>query len=255
MMIPRVIPCLLLQDICLYKTVKFKSPAYVGDAVNAVKIFNEKEVDELIFLDYRASIENRSPRLDLVRDIAGECFMPLAYGGGISSLAQVEEILHAGAEKVILCSAIEDHPKLITEAANKFGSQAIAVSVDYKKRHFGRYGVYAKSGTRKIGDDPLQFAIRSQELGAGEIFLNAIDNDGKQSGYDLDIIRSVSESLEVPVIACGGAGELDDFRKAIDHGASAVAAGSFFVFHGKHSAVLITYPERQVLEKLFGASA
>jgi cyclase len=254
MMIPRVIPCLLLKDICLYKTVKFRSPVYVGDAVNAVKIFNEKEVDELIFLDYRASIENRSPQLDQIRDIASECFMPLAYGGGISGLDQIEEILQAGAEKVILCSVLEERPDLITEAANKFGSQAIVVSIDYKKRRFGRSGVFARSGTRKIDDDPVKFAIRSQELGAGEVFLNAIDNDGKQNGYDLDTIRRVSESVEIPVTACGGAGELADFREAIDHGASAVAAGSIFVFHGKHNAVLITYPERPVLEELFGES-
>ena len=249
--IPRVIPCLLLSGNGLYKTVRFKSPSYIGDAVNAVKIFNEKEVDELIFLDIRATPENRSPGIDFLRGIATECFMPLSYGGGINSVSQMEKIFSVGVEKVILCTAAASKAGLVSEAAKNFGNQSIVVTIDCKKSLRGKHQVYAQCGAMKVAQDPLEYALRMQEAGAGEIFLNSIDRDGTGRGYDLDLIERISGKLDIPIAVCGGAGKLADLREAVEHGASAVAAGSLFVYHGKHRAVLITYPNRSQLETLF----
>jgi len=251
MMIPRVIPTLLLQGDCLYKTVRFRRPTYVGDAINAVRIFNEKEVDELVFLDIRATASDSGPRMDVLQDIAGECFMPLAYGGGIRTLEQAAAILKAGAEKIIICSALSTAPDVVREAAAEFGSQAVVAAIDYKRGWFGRPSVFSHSGTRRCGADPVEYARRTEDLGVGEILLTSIDHDGRQCGYDLDMIRAVSDAVDIPVIASGGAASLADLGSAIEIGASAVAAGSLFVFHGKHRAVLITYPDRAELEALF----
>jgi imidazole glycerol-phosphate synthase subunit HisF len=249
----RVIPCLLLRNHGLVKTLKFKEPKYVGDPVNAVKIFNEKEVDELSLLDITATIERRKPDFSLIRDIASECFMPLSYGGGIRSIEDIKEIFALGAEKVIINSYAFENPNFISEASSLFGSQSIVVSIDVKKRFQNKYETYICSGTKTTGLDPISFAVKMASLGAGEIFLNSIDRDGTQQGYDLDLIRRMTAVLDIPVIACGGAGSLEDFADAVHKaGASAVAAGSFFVFHGKHRAVLISYPEYQVLERILG---
>jgi imidazole glycerol-phosphate synthase subunit HisF len=246
----RVIPCLLLKNEGLVKTVQFKHPKYVGDPINAVKIFNEKEVDELVFLDTTATIENRKPPLKPISEIATECFMPFCYGGGIRSIEDIAELFKLGVEKVSLNSYAVENPALISRAARMFGNQSIVVSIDVKKTLFGKYRVFTQGGRKASKHDPVEFAVRMQEAGAGELFLNSIDRDGTMQGYDLDLIKRVSEAVSIPVIACGGAGSLDDFAAAVKQGgASAVSAGSLFVFQGRHRAVLITYPSTKELEQ------
>lgn len=246
----RVIPCLLLKDKGLVKTVNFKEPKYVGDPINAVKIFNDKEVDELIFLDITATIEERSPQFDLIEDIAGECFIPFAYGGGIRSIDDARQILKLGAEKIIVNTYAMENPDFIKKTSEIFGSQSVVVSVDVKKNWRGVYLICTHSGTRNTNINPTDFARKVEKLGAGELFINSVDRDGTMQGYDLHLIKSVSEQVDIPVIACGGAGKLQDFQDAVRvGGASAVAAGSMFVFHGPHRAVLINYPYRDDLKK------
>ncbi len=223
------------------KTKRFKAPKYVGDPINAVRIFNEKEVDELIFLDITATIEHCSPNFDLIAEVAGECFMPLAYGGGVRSMSDARRILKSGVEKIIFNTVAHTDPNVISQASREFGAQAVVISMDVRRKLFGRYEVFVKSGTSSTGHCPESYAKRMQDLGAGEIFLNSIDKDGSMTGYDLDLIERVSNSVNIPVIACGGAGSKDDFQSAAAAGASAMAAGSMFVFHGPHKAVLITY--------------
>lgn len=247
----RVIPCLLINNRGLYKTVKFKDPVYVGDPANALKIFNEKEVDELVILDITASKEKKKPNFKLLNELASECFMPLCYGGGISELDEIKALFNLGIEKISLNTITFSKPELISEAAKIYGSQSIVASVDVKKSLLGKYQVYINSGTINTKKDPVEYAKYLYNLGAGEIFLNSIDRDGTMSGYDIELIKKVSESVPVPLIACGGAGQIDDFSKAINlGGASAVSAGSFFVFHGKHRAVLITYPTKDELSRI-----
>lgn len=239
----RVIPCLLLKDRGLVKTVKFKDPKYIGDPINTVRIFNDKEVDEIVLLDITATIKKSKPNLRLIYEIASECFMPLAYGGGINQIEDIKQILSVGVEKVIINSFAFENPNFVREAADRFGSQSIVVSIDVKKNFFGRYEVYTHGGRRGTKQNPIDFASKMQEFGAGEILLNSIDMDGGMKGYDIELIKSVSENLKIPLIACGGAGRLEDFKEAIQKGgASAVAAGSFFVFQGPNKAVLISYP-------------
>lgn len=246
----RVIPILLLKDMGLYKSVKFKDHKYVGDPINAIKIFNEKEVDELVFLDINASVNNTEPNYQMLADIASECFMPLCYGGGIKNLAQIEKILYSGVEKVSINTASVDDKNLIKEAADKFGSSTIVVSIDAKKGFLSGYTTYTKSGKQSTKRNPVEFAKYVEDQGAGEILLTSIDADGTMGGYDLELIKTVSSRVNIPVIASGGAGSLQHMKEAVDVGASAVAAGSFFVFQGKHRAVLITYPDRGKLKDL-----
>lgn len=252
MLMPRVIPCLLLKDQGLVKTVKFKDPKYIGDPINAVKIFNDKEVDELLFLDIRASVECKSPPLKILEEIASECFMPLAYGGGVRSLDDVRQIFAVGVEKVCINSYAVENPEFIRQAAEMFGSQSIVVSIDVKRNLFGKYEVYTHGGSRHTKIDPVEHARRMEQMGAGELFVNSIDRDGTQQGYDIELIRKISSAVAVPVIASGGAGRLEHFVEAVNSGASAVAAGSMFVFHGKHRAVLISYPEQGELSRVLG---
>ncbi len=241
----RVIPVLLLMGAGLRKTVRFKDPKYVGDPINAVRIFNEKEVDELLFLDIAASKSGTAPSLEMLRKIAGECFMPLSYGGGIRSLQMVEQILKVGVEKVSFNTALVEQPELVRQAAAVHGSSTIVASIDFKRSLLGRPSACIKSGTVNTGVHPVDLARRAEDLGVGEILINSIDRDGGMQGYDLEITQRVASAVNVPTIACGGAGSLRDFRRAIhEAGASAVAAGSFFVFVGKHRAVLITYPSQ-----------
>jgi cyclase len=248
----RVIPVLLLKNAGLVKTVKFGSPRYVGDPINAVRIFNDKGVDELMFLDITATREKRGPDFRLISDIASECFMPLAYGGGVRTLEDAKRVLTLGSEKVVINSYAAENPAFITEAAKVFGSQSVVVSFDVKKNILGRYTVWTQSGTKNTGMDPMAYAKNMEEKGAGELMLNSIDRDGTGRGYDLDLIRRVTSAVSVPVVACGGAASVEDFGKAVSQaGASAVAAGSFFVFHGPHRAVIITYPEPEALQKAF----
>jgi len=248
----RVIPCLLLRNLGLVKTVKFKDPKYVGDPINAVRIFNEKEVDELIFLDTLASVEKTPPNFRLIEDIAAQAFMPFGYGGGIRNVEDIKTLFSIGVEKVIINSYAVENPEIIRIASDVVGSQSIVVSIDAKKNFFGKYEVYVHGGRHNTKMSPVDWALKMQNLGAGEIFINSIDRDGTMSGYDLDLIKQVSSTVNLPVVACGGAGCLDDFKNAVkEGGASAVSAGSFFVFHGKHRAVLITYPSINDLEETF----
>jgi cyclase len=252
----RVIPVLLLQDGGLVKSVRFKKFTYVGDPINAVKIFNEKEIDEIVILDIDASKEKRGPNMQKIREITSEAFIPLAYGGGITTIDEIKELFYTGVEKVVLNHSAIHRPQLITEAAKLVGSQSVVVSVDVKKNLFGKYRVATLNASETINEDPAAFAKRMQEAGAGEIFLNSVDKDGTFEGYDYGLIKQISSVLDIPLIACGGAGSVDDFRQAVEHGASAVAAGSLFVFQRPHRAVLISYPSRQELkEKLFSRIA
>lgn len=251
MLIPRVIPCLLLRGKGLVKTIQFKNPRYVGDPINAVRIFNEKEVDELIFLDITATKENRVPYMDIISRFTDECFMPLTIGGGIRNLNTVKKLLNVGVEKVSINTYAVENPSFIKEISDTFGSQSVVVSIDAKKTNNG-YEVFTHNGTKPTGIDPVSLAVKMEEMGAGEILLNSIDRDGTMKGYDIKLIKSVSDSIDIPIIACGGAGKLEDFAEAIIDGhVSAVAGGSFFVFHGSKRAVLMRYPNKEELETLF----
>lgn len=249
----RVIPCLLLRNHGLVKTIRFKNPTYVGDPINAVKIFNEKEVDELVFLDITATPQNKKPPFTVIEHIASECFMPLAYGGGVRSVADVKRILSLGVEKVVVNSYAAENPKFVTEVASVFGSQSLVISIDVKKNLFGKYQVVTHSAKTNISKDPVSYAQEMVQNGAGEILINSVDRDGTMQGYDTQLIKLVSDSVDVPVIACGGAGKPEHFADAVKHGgASATAAGSMFVFHGKHRAVLINFPTQAKLEEILG---
>lgn len=248
----RVIPVLLLQNGGLVKTRQFKKPTYVGDPINAIKIFNEKEVDELVFLDIDASKEKRGPDFRLLEQIASECFMPLGYGGGIRSLADVNRIYSIGIEKVIFNTAAFINQELIKEAAKEAGNQSVVVSVDIKKNLLGKRILYSHASARTPNMDLITFAKHMQDLGAGELILNAVDRDGMMDGYDIDLIEQIAGAVEIPVVACGGAGTLDHFKHAVHKGnASAVAAGSMFVFHGPLKGVLINYPSQEKLKTIF----
>ncbi len=244
----RVIPCLLLKHLGLVKTVQFSEPKYIGDPINAVKIFNDKEVDELIFLDITATNEKRKPSFELLSRIASEAFMPFSYGGGLRDIDDVKRIMEIGVEKVILNTYAFENPDFVKEVADRFGSQSVVVAIDAKKNN-GGYNVFVNSGKVKTDKDPVSYAMQSEKMGAGEIFLNSIDKDGTREGFDLELIKSVSNAVNVPVIASGGAGKTEDLGLAIKEGASAVAAGSMFVFTGPHRAVLISYPDQNTLKK------
>ncbi len=246
---PRVIPCLLLKNEGLVKTVKFKDPKYLGDPINIVRIFNDKEVDELIFLDITATIENRRPNFALLEKITSECFMPLGYGGGIRDMDDIKRLLKIGVEKIILNTAAVQNPSLIREAANYAGSQAVVISIDVKKSLFGKYEAYIHSGKKNAKLDPVNFAVEMEKQGAGEIFVNSIDHDGVMQGYDLTLIKRMSDAINIPLVACGGAGNLQHLAEAIQAGASAAAAGSMFVFQGPLRGVLISYPTQEELRK------
>ncbi|MBN1936399.1 MAG: imidazole glycerol phosphate synthase subunit HisF [Anaerolineae bacterium] len=248
----RVIPCLLLRNQGLVKTVQFKSPKYLGDPINIVRIFNDKEVDELIFLDITATVENNKPPFALVEKIAGECFMPLGYGGGVRTLEDMKTLFSIGIEKVVVNSYAAENPAFIRAAADLFGSQSVVVSVDVKKNRWGKYQVFTHSGTRSTGLEPIRFAAEMEKCGAGELFLTSIDRDGTMQGYDLNLVHQVSEVVGIPVVACGGAGSIRHLGEAVKQGgASAAAAGSMFVFQGPLRAVLISYPSQQELRQVF----
>ena len=252
MLMPRVIPCLLLKDKGLVKTVKFRLPTYLGDPINIVRIFNDKEVDELIFLDITATLEKKGPSFDFVWNIASECFMPVCYGGGISGIEEMKMLFDAGIEKIAINTAAVRNPSIIENAANKFGSQSVVVSMDVKKNWFGKYRVYTHCGRKATDLEPVEWALQVQELGAGELLVNSIDQDGTMSGYDFQLIKKVTKAVTIPVIACGGASELNDIVHVVKQsGASAAAVGSIFVFYGTHRSVLINYPSRQELESVF----
>jgi len=248
----RVIPVLLLQNRGFVKTRRFKKPTYLGDPKNILKIFNDKEVDEIIILDITASKQRREPDFAYLQELTVECFMPVCYGGGIRSLEDIKKLSAIGIEKAAINTYAHENPLFVKQAADHFGSQSIVISMDVKKDMFGNYRCYTRGGRKKTGIEPGVFARQMQENGAGEILINSIQQDGTWEGYDLTLIKRVSGLVDIPVIACGGAGSLSDFYRAVcDGGAAAVAAGSFFVFQGIHRAVLISYPGYKELEKLF----
>ncbi len=246
----RIIPCLLLKDSGLVKGRNFKEHTYIGDPINAVRIFNDKEVDELIFLDLEATKLKKEPDFSLIKDIASEAFMPFAYGGGVSKIEHIEKLFKVGVEKIILNSVYANNYNFIKDASSIAGSQSIVGSIDVKKSLLGKYRTFTHSGKNHLDLPPVELALRLQDAGVGEIMITSIDNEGSRKGMDLKLIESISEAVNVPVIASGGVGCLDHFKQAVDVGASAVAAGSFFVFHGKHNAVLITYPSYEKLKEL-----
>jgi cyclase len=235
----------------LVKTRRFKDAKYVGDPVNAIRIFNEKEVDELMVLDIVASKEGMEPDYRMIGQFAGECFMPLCYGGGIRTLDQAKRVFDLGVEKVCLQSAVLDSPSIVSEISGVFGSQSVVVSVDVKRDWFKRPRLYQSRSGRTVDRNWLEFLRAAVDAGAGEVVLNAVDRDGEMGGYDLELIRQAAEAVSVPLIALGGAATLEHFRRAVTAGASAVAAGAMFVFQGPHRAVLISYPQYSELEKLF----
>jgi cyclase len=247
----RVIPCLLLQDGGLVKTQGFRRPRYVGDPINAVRIFNDKYVDELVFLDIDASRTVAEPNYDLIQRIAGECFMPLCYGGGIRTLEQARRIVAVGVEKIAVNSMAIDNPALLSAMSAELGASSVVAGIDVKRDFFGRERVFHPGKRRLTSLDPVAHAVAVVRAGAGEIFLNSVDRDGRGTGFDVDLIARVSAAVNVPVIACGGAAGLDDMRAAVQSGASAAAAGSMFVFYGPHRAVLINYPAYGAVRELF----
>ncbi|MCK5508769.1 MAG: imidazole glycerol phosphate synthase subunit HisF [Desulfobacterales bacterium] len=246
MLYPRIIPCLLVKNKGLVKTIKFKDPKYVGDPINAVKIFNEKEVDELIVLDIDATSENREPDYKMIKNLAAECRMPLCYGGGIKTVEQAQKIFGLGVEKIAISSLALENPEIVAGIAGHVGNQSVVVVLDIKKRLMGtKYEIYTHNGKKKTGKCPIEFSQELERLGVGEIVVNSIDNDGVMKGYDLGLVNKIRKSISVPMTVVGGAGSLKDIELLIrKHGIIGAAAGSLFVFKGKYRAVLITYPSR-----------
>jgi cyclase len=242
---PRVIPVLLLKNNGLVKSEGFKQHTYIGDPINAVRIFNDLRADELVFLDIDASAQGRCISPELVKDIGDEANMPFAVGGGIRTIGQIRDLIHAGAEKVIINASAVNDPEFIREAANTFGSSTIVVCLDVKKKFLGGLQTWTINGTKSSGKSPVEFAKHMQELGAGELIVQSIERDGKMQGYDIELIRTVSEAVTIPVVALGGAGKLTDLKEAYEKGkATGLAAGSLFVYQGPMKGVLINYPER-----------
>ena len=252
MLHPRIIPCLLVHKKGLVKTVKFRDSKYIGDPINAVKIFNEKEVDELIVLDVDATVENREPDYKMIENLATECRMPLCYGGGIKTISQAQRILSLGVEKIAISSAVFKSSGLVKELSLAIGSQSVVVVFDVKKKLFGGYEIFTHNAKNKVKQDFLELIEIVQQLGAGEIVINSIDNDGVMKGYDTDLIEKVKSRLKIPLTVLGGAGDLKDIGQAIEKfGLMGCAAGSLFVFKGKYKAVLINYPDQMIKNRLF----
>jgi cyclase len=247
---PRVIPCLQVADGELFKTRKFKDAKYLGDPVNAVRVFNDLACDELIVVDIKATVEGREPDFIFIEEFASEAFMPLTFGGGITSVEQIGRLFSIGVEKVVVNSAAQDG-RLVSDAAAIFGSQSIVVSMDVRKTLFGQYEIWTHSATCNTHQDPIAFAQRMQGFGAGELFVQSVEYEGTSSGYDISLITQICEAVRIPVIACGGAGSLDDIRELLRRtGASGAAAGTLFTLHGKHRAPLISYPSPQEIASL-----
>jgi imidazole glycerol-phosphate synthase subunit HisF len=253
MLRPRITPCLLVHEGGLVKTVGFKNPKYVGDPINAVKIFNEKEADELIVLDIDATAQGREPDYKLIADLATECRMPLCYGGGVRTAAQAKKIIGLGVEKVAISASAIGQPELITQIADEVGRQSVVVVLDVKKRMFGDgYDVWTHNGKKNTKRNALEVAAQAEALGAGEIVFNSIDRDGQMKGYDLELARQLRQTVGVPITILGGAGKLSDISQLIEVcGVIGAAAGSFFVFKGVYRAVLISYPSSLQKDELF----
>jgi len=246
MLRPRIIPCLLIQNKGLVKTVNFKDPKYVGDPINAVKIFNEKEVDELMMLDIDATVKDLEPDYRNIEFWASECRMPLCYGGGIKTVEQAQKIFALGVEKVALSSSAIENPSLVTEISDSVGSQSVVVVLDVKKKLFGGYEVLTHNGKTSTGKSPFDLAQKFESLGAGEVVINNIDKEGTMKGYDFDLIRKIRSIISIPLTVCGGAGSLDHIEELVrEFKIIGASAGSLFVFKGKYKAVLINYPSKQ----------
>lgn len=255
-MIPRVIPVLLLSDGGLVKTVRFWKPRYVGDPINAVRIFNEKQVDELVLLDIGATQNGRPPDEAAIEEVAGEAFMPVAYGGGVRDVETATRLIQLGVEKVVVNTAAVEHPDDVAAIADRLGSSTLVVAIDAAARGDGSWEAVTRSASRRTGLDVRAHAEAMARLGAGELIVTSVDRDGTMEGYDLDLVRSVAGAVDIPVVAAGGAGSLTDLVRVVrEGGAAAAAAGSLFVFHGRHRAVLITYPSYAVRSELFDAGA
>jgi len=251
MLCPRIIPCLLVHDKGLIKTVNFKNSKYVGDPINAVRIYNEKEVDELMILDIDATVLNKEPNYKMIENIANECRMPLCYGGGIKTVEQAQKIFNLGVEKIALSSAAIEDIDIIKKITNRVGIQSVVIVLDVKKKFLGGYEVFIRNGKIKTGIDPIEFVQKLEKLGIGEIVINSIDNDGAMEGYDFNIIDKIKKIATVPITVLGGAGSLNDIKKVITkYKIIGVAAGSLFVFKGKYKAVLISYPNHHDKIKL-----
>lgn len=249
---PRVIPVLLLKNLGLVKSIKFKNYRYIGEPINAVKIFNDKKVDELVFLDIDASNEKRLISLDFVKKVGDEANMPFAVGGGIKAIEDIRKILSLGAEKVVLNTITYENSEFVKKAVDTFGSSTIVVCLDIKKDFWGKYNLVFRNAAQKINDDIIVFAKRIEEFGAGEIIVQSVDRDGTYEGYDLELVKKIANAVTIPVIVLGGAKNYRDFRSAvIQANASAVAAGSLFVYHGPRRAVLINYPNKNELKEIF----
>lgn len=252
MLRPRIIPCLLVHDKGLVKTEHFKNPRYLGDPLNAVRIFNEKECDELMVVDIDATRESNEPDYALIRNLAAECRMPLCYGGGIKTVEQARNIFSLGVEKVAVSSAAIQRPELVREIAEQVGSQSVVVVLDVKKKLLGGYEVYTHNGKKETGKNPVDLARMFQEMGAGEIVINSIERDGAMKGYDLNLVEKVRNAITLPLTVLGGAGKLSDIGELIQtYGIIGASAGSLFVFKGTYKAVLINYPNWEEKDKLF----
>jgi cyclase len=245
----RIIPVLLLHNDGLYKTKQFKNPKYVGDPINAVRIFNEKEVDELLILDVDCSVQKKDPNFELIEEIASEAFMPVGYGGGISSLDTAKRVFQLGVEKVVINTALAENTDLISSIANIYGAQAVVASIDYKKRFFGGSKAYFINGSNKSHYTPVDLARKAEDAGVGELILNSIDREGSYRGYDLVMLEAVVNAVNIPVVISGGAGSVNDFDVAKKLGASAMAAGSMFIYQRPYNAVLISYPSNYFYKK------
>jgi len=252
MLLPRLIPILLIRNKGLVKTTKFKDDKYVGDPLNAVRIFNEKCVDEIMILDIDATVKGLEPNFRMIENLASECRMPLCYGGGVKTADQALKILSLGVEKVSLSSATIQNPEIIKEIADKIGSQSVVVTLDVKRKRFGGYDVMTHNGTVRTGRCPVELALECQQFGAGELLINSIDHDGLMTGYDLKLIASVKKNIEIPMTLAGGCGSIDDLIALHEQeGLIGAAAGSLFVFKGKYRAVLITYPDQNLRKGIF----
>lgn len=245
----RVIPVLLIHKQGVYKTSKFKRPVYIGDPMNTIRLFNDMEVDEIVVLDIDASKENREPNYEMVEELAAEAFMPVGYGGGIRSVQQAKRILNSGVEKIVINHAARSHAELIAECARRFGSQSVVASIDYAKKLLAGRRQYDHVSGELLQCSPLEAAELAQAAGAGELLLNCVDLDGSMQGLDVDLIHEASKRLEVPIVACGGAGTLEHLQQAEAAGASAIAGGSMFVFRGKQRGILINYPTEAQLRQ------
>jgi cyclase len=244
----RVIPCLQLINESLVKTVKFAKHGYIGDPINTVRIFNELEVDELCFLDIRATTEKRQPNFKILAEIANECFMPLSYGGGVKDAETAKKILSIGFEKIVINTAAYTNPELITEIADYSGNQSVVGSIDIKKNLFGKYQVFTNDGTTKQSKDPLIWAKELEDLGAGELLLTSMDRDGTWKGYDTELLKRITSSVNIPVIANGGAGNIQHIGEVVQQAnVSAVALGSLVVYQAEGLGVLVNFPDKQKL--------